>query len=46
VIVGELDGRWALTTGGSTGMALAGATLFVETRAVFDFLIPAGRWAA
>jgi len=30
VIVGKLDGKVAVITGGSTGMALAGAKLFVE----------------
>jgi NAD(P)-dependent dehydrogenase (short-subunit alcohol dehydrogenase family) len=30
VIVGKLDGKVAVITGGSSGMALAGATLFVE----------------
>jgi NAD(P)-dependent dehydrogenase (short-subunit alcohol dehydrogenase family) len=30
VIVGKLDGKVAVITGGSTGMALAGAQLFVE----------------
>jgi NAD(P)-dependent dehydrogenase (short-subunit alcohol dehydrogenase family) len=28
--VGKLSGKVALTTGGSSGMALAGAKLFVE----------------
>jgi NAD(P)-dependent dehydrogenase (short-subunit alcohol dehydrogenase family) len=30
VIVGKLDGKVAVITGGSSGMALAGAELFVE----------------
>src|SRR6202789_2787549 len=30
VIVGKLDGKVAVITGGSTGMALAGAKLFVD----------------
>jgi NAD(P)-dependent dehydrogenase (short-subunit alcohol dehydrogenase family) len=30
VIVGKLDGKVAVITGGSSGMALAGAKLFVE----------------
>jgi NAD(P)-dependent dehydrogenase (short-subunit alcohol dehydrogenase family) len=30
VIVGKLDGKVAVITGGTTGMALAGAKLFVE----------------
>jgi NAD(P)-dependent dehydrogenase (short-subunit alcohol dehydrogenase family) len=30
VIVGKLDGKVAVITGGSTGMALAGAELFVK----------------
>src|SRR5580693_4839614 len=30
VIVGKLDGKVAVITGGSTGMALAGARLFVD----------------
>jgi NAD(P)-dependent dehydrogenase (short-subunit alcohol dehydrogenase family) len=30
VVVGKLDGKVAVITGGSTGMALAGAKLFVE----------------
>jgi NAD(P)-dependent dehydrogenase (short-subunit alcohol dehydrogenase family) len=30
VIVGKLDGKVAVITGGSTGLALAGAKLFVE----------------
>jgi NAD(P)-dependent dehydrogenase (short-subunit alcohol dehydrogenase family) len=32
VIVGKLDGRAAVITGGSSGMALAGAELFVVER--------------
>ena len=30
VIVGKLDGKVAVITGGSSGMALAGAKLFVD----------------
>src|SRR5271163_2892104 len=30
VVVGKLDGKVAVITGGSTGMALAGAKLFVD----------------
>jgi len=30
--VGKLDGKVAVITGGSSGMALAGAKLFVELR--------------
>src|ERR1700704_6639843 len=30
MIVGKLDGKVAVITGGSTGMALAGARLFVD----------------
>ena len=30
MIVGKLDGKVAVVTGGSTGMALAGAKLFVD----------------
>jgi NAD(P)-dependent dehydrogenase (short-subunit alcohol dehydrogenase family) len=30
VIVGKLDGKLAVITGGSSGMALAGAKLFVD----------------
>jgi NAD(P)-dependent dehydrogenase (short-subunit alcohol dehydrogenase family) len=41
VIVGKLDGKVAVITGGSTGMAPAGAKLFDEaTRAAFESLIP------
>src|ERR1700691_4200129 len=40
-VMGKLDGKGAVITGGSSGMALAGAKRFVEEG---DYVFITGRW--